>query len=78
MRVVRGLGLVLFVLMLVSSVSPVAAKDQPPKATDVPATVIAHVSLPQPTGTQMLLQKENGKHYLYVQQASKQIGRAHV
>jgi hypothetical protein len=72
MRVVRGLGPVLFVLMLVSSVSPVAAKDQPPKPTDVPATVIAHVSLPQPTGTQMLLQKENGKHYLYVQQASKQ------
>jgi hypothetical protein len=48
------------------------AKDQPPKPTDVPATVIAHLPLPQPTGAQMLLQKENGKNYLYVQQAAKQ------
>jgi len=52
--------------------SPAAAKDQPPKPTDVPATVIAHLPLPQPTGAQMLLQKEKGKNYLYVQQASKQ------
>lgn len=42
------------------------------KSTDVPATVIAHLPLPQATGSQMLLQKENGKTYLYVQQASKQ------
>lgn len=49
------------------------AKDEPPKKpTDVPATVIAHLPLPQATGTQMLLQRENGKNYLYVQQASKQ------
>lgn len=50
-----------------------SAKDEPPKKpTDVPATVIAHLPLPQATGNQMLLQKENGKNYLYVQQASKQ------
>jgi hypothetical protein len=49
------------------------AKDEPlKKPTDVPATVIAHLPLPQATGNQMLLQKENGKDYLYVQQASKQ------
>jgi hypothetical protein len=42
------------------------------KPTDVPATVIAHLPLPQATGSQMLLQRENGKSYLYVQQASKQ------
>jgi hypothetical protein len=42
------------------------------KPTDVPATVIAHLPLPQTTGSQMLLQKEKGKQYLYVQQASKQ------
>jgi len=49
------------------------ATDQPaPKPTDVPAIVIAHLSLPQPTGSQMLLQREEGKQYLYVQQASKQ------
>ena len=32
-----------------------------PKPTDVPATVIAHLPLPQATGNQMLLQKENGE-----------------
>jgi hypothetical protein len=51
-----------------------ALASEPPasKPTDVPATVIAHLPLPQTTGSQMLLQKENGKEYLYVQQASKQ------
>src|SRR5580700_12266803 len=50
-----------------------SAKDESPKkATDLPATVIAHLPLPQATGTQMLLQREDGKNYLYVQQASKQ------
>lgn len=49
------------------------AKDEPPKKpTDVPATVVAHLPLPQATGNQMFLQREEGKHYLYVQQASKQ------
>jgi hypothetical protein len=47
--------------------------DEPPKKpTDVPATVIAHLPLPQATGNQMFLQREDNKHYLYVQQASKQ------
>jgi len=74
MRVVRAVGLAAFfvVLTMFCSMSPAAAKDQPPKPTDVPATVIAHLPLPQPTGAQMLLQKEKGKNYLYVQQASKQ------
>jgi len=52
---------------------PATAGEQPaPKPTDVPATVIAHLPLPQATGSQMLLQKENAKQYLYVQQAGKQ------
>jgi hypothetical protein len=47
--------------------------EQPvPKPTDVPASVIAHLPLPQATGSQMLLQKENAKQYLYVQQAARQ------
>ncbi len=66
------LGAAVVLLMLLGSLSPLAAKDEPPKPTDVPATVIAHLPLPQATGSQMLLQKEKGKHYLYVQQASKQ------
>jgi hypothetical protein len=57
------------VLALFTGVSP--ANESATKPTDVPATVIAHLPLPQATGNQMLLQKENGKHYLYVQQAGK-------
>lgn len=59
--------------LLLLFTSPAGASDQPtPKPTDVPATVIAHLPLPQATGSQMLLQKEKGKQYLYVQQAGKQ------
>ncbi len=61
------LSLGLFPALLVSANNPPA-----PKPTDVPATVIAHLPLPQATGSQMLLQRENRKQYLYVQQASKQ------
>ena len=62
---------VLVFLVVFIALSP--ANDAPPKKpTDVPATVIAHLPLPQATGNQMLLQKEEGKQYLYVQQASKQ------
>jgi hypothetical protein len=61
------LSLLLLPVMLAS------ASEQPaPKPTDVPATVIAHLPLPQATGSQMLLQKEDSKQYLYVQQAAKQ------
>jgi hypothetical protein len=58
--------------VLISATVARASDPAPPKPTDVPATVIAHLPLPQATGNQMLLQKENGKEYLYVQQASKQ------
>jgi hypothetical protein len=58
---------------VVFSILIAQASEQPaPKPTDVPATVIAHLPLPQATGSQMLLQKENAKEYLYVQQATKQ------
>jgi len=65
-------GIVVVAALLVVSLALASAKDQPPKLADVPATVIAHLPLPQATGSQMLLQKENGRNYLYVQQASKQ------
>jgi hypothetical protein len=64
---VLELSLLLLLVALASASEPVA-----PKPTDVPATVIAHLALPQATGSQMLLQKENAKEYLYVQQAAKQ------
>jgi hypothetical protein len=58
----------LFLLVSLANASEEAAS----KPTDVPATVIAHLPLPQATGSQMLLQKEDAKQYLYVQQAAKQ------
>ena len=64
--------LIAIALASITEVSMVRASDQPPKPTDVPASVIAHLTLPQATGNEMLLQKENGKNYLYVQQAAKQ------
>ena len=64
---------VLVLSLLVLFVAPASASDQVvSKPTDVPAIVIAHLDLPQATGSQMLLQKENSKQYLYVQQAAKQ------
>ena len=62
--------------LLLSLLLPLAlaggSEETTAKPTDVPATVIAHLPLPQATGNQMVLQRENGKHYLYVQQAGKQ------
>jgi hypothetical protein len=61
-----------FIFLLFFGVLASASEQPAPKPTDVPATVIAHLPLPQATGSQMLLQKENTKQYLYVQQATKQ------
>jgi hypothetical protein len=60
-----------FSLVLLPAMSA-GASEPSAKPTDVPATVIAHLPLPQATGSQMLLQKEDSKQYLYVQQAGKQ------
>ena len=66
-------GVITLLAVFVALFALSSAKDEPPKKpTDLPATVIAHLPLPQATGTQMLLQREDGKNYLYVQQASKQ------
>jgi len=65
-----GIAVVVSFVLLVGL--SLAQDEYSKKPTDVPATVIAHLPLPQATGNQMLLQKENQKGYLYVQQASKQ------
>jgi hypothetical protein len=65
-----GIAVLAFLVVFVGLSS--AQDEATKKPTDVPATVIAHLPLPHATGNQMLLQKENGKSYLYVQQASKQ------
>jgi hypothetical protein len=67
---VLGLSALAFLLLLPAMLAN--ASEQSAKSTDVSATVIAHLPLPHATGSQMLLQKQNGKQYLYVQQASKQ------
>ena len=59
-------------LVSITQASMARAKDEPTKPTNVPARLIAHLPLPQATGSEMLLQKENGRNYLYVQQATKQ------
>jgi hypothetical protein len=70
-RVLQSHFLVFSFLLLPALLA--SASEQPTtKPTDVPATVIAHLQLPQATGNQMLLQRENAKQYLYVQQAGKQ------
>src|SRR5271169_531724 len=66
--VVQSCVLVCSILIALASAGEIPA----PKPTDVPATIIAHLPLPQATGSQMLLQREHGKQYLYVQQATKQ------
>ncbi len=69
--VTRGYALAFSLIWVLVALAS-ASEQPPPKPTDLPATVIAHLPLPQATGSQMLLQKENAKQYLYVQQATKQ------
>ena len=54
-------GMAVLALFSVSCALMASASAAPNKPTDVPATVIAHLPLPQATGNQMLLQKEEGK-----------------
>ena len=62
----------LLAVTLCMTLASSAAEEKIVKPTDLPATVIAHLPLPQASGSQMLLQRENAKLYLYVQQAAKQ------
>lgn len=70
--VVVGGGIAVVASLAILAALSLAQDEQSSKPTDVPATVIAHLPLPQASGSQMLLQRESGKNYLYVQQASKQ------
>jgi hypothetical protein len=73
MKSVKGTVLMVAVAALILSALLPAQDDESPKnTTTMPATVIAHLPLPQATGSQMFLQKDDGRSYLYVQQASKQ------
>jgi len=52
--------------------SPGIRANTKSKPTQVPARVIAHIPLPSPPGSQMVLQRNDNKQYLYIQSASKQ------
>jgi hypothetical protein len=71
-RTLLGTRALMLSLVLLPAVLACASEQPTPKPTDVPATVIAHLPLPQATGNQMLLQRENTKLYLYIQQSGKQ------
>ena len=49
---------------------PTAA--QAPDSNGESAVIVAHLSLPGPSVTQMFLQKQNGKQYLYIDQGHDQ------
>jgi hypothetical protein len=68
----RTVLMVAVAALTLSAQLPAQDGESRKNTTDVPATVIAHLPLPQATGSQMFLQKDQGKSYLYVQQASKQ------
>ncbi len=68
----RSLSVGTLLLWLFTSFSVAGENKTGLKPTEVPATVIAHLPLPEAAGTQMLLQREKSKQYLYVQQAGKQ------
>lgn len=73
MKSIKGTALMVAVAALILSALLPAQDDESRKnTTDMAATVIAHLPLPQATGSQMFLQRDQGKNYLYVQQASKQ------
>ena len=71
LRSVASQILIPVLVVFLVALSP-AQEDPRKRPTEVPATVIAHLPLPQATGNQMLLQRQDGRSFLYVQQASKQ------
>jgi hypothetical protein len=72
MKSTQGTVLMAAAVLVLSALLPAQDDESRKNTTDMPATVIAHLPLPQATGSQMFLQKDQGKSYLYVQQASKQ------
>ena len=62
-------GMVLFGTVLVVPAPSMPANTKP---SEVPAKVVAHLPLPEVSGSQMLLQNKGDKQYLYVQKASKE------
>lgn len=68
----RAGRLFLLVALLTAFAAAPGAATKKAKPAEVPAKVIAHLPLPVSPGSQMLLQKEGSKQYLYIQQASKQ------
>ena len=68
----NGTALTLFCLAgLLAAIPLVAANTTKPKPAEVPAKLIAHLPLSTRAGSEMVLQREGDKHYLYIEMASK-------
>jgi hypothetical protein len=65
-------GRVCMIFSVAVGVMSVPSMTANTKPTEVPAKVIAHLSLQEAPGSEMLLQNKGDKQYLYVQKASKQ------
>jgi len=64
-------GSFLLAVALVLPLSSGAATGTTPKPMDLPSRVLAHIPLAVAPGSQMVLEKQGDKHYLYIQNASK-------
>ncbi len=63
----------LLLLTLFAAMAPSAiAKPRPAKPAEQPATVIAHLLLPGAPASEMFLQEDGSKQYLYIERASRQ------
>ncbi len=70
-KALAGAGTVLAVCL---AISPRAtAADRAPDVNGRSAIVIAHLALPGPSPSQMLLRRQNGKQYLYLDQGKQEI-----
>ena len=66
----RFVGYTLALLLLFVAIAPSAIAKHKPETPVDPVTVVAHLSLPGAPVSQIFLQGQGGKQYLYIQQAS--------
>ncbi len=73
-QIAKALASASTVLAVCLAISPRAtAADKAPDVNGRSATVIAHLALPGPSPSQMLLRRQHGKQYLYVDQGKQDI-----
>jgi hypothetical protein len=68
----RFVGYTLALLLLFVAIAPSAIAKHKPETPVDPVTVVAHLPLPGAPVSQIFLQGQGGKQYLYIQQASEE------